>query len=147
MSESHAWQVAILTHESTDIPFEETIANLFTQFFVSLGVCLHTSILVDGIESVVGQKQDTRGRAKSLTHGMRSSATGPTRLCFSCNGRLDSNSKHMVYTEKNERQPGTVTLHVIGDSKMSILLVCRGDDILQTYIQTYRDEPHPDILM
>lgn len=176
MSGSHAWQVAILTHESTEIPFEETIANLLTQFFVSLGVRLHTSILVEGLESLVGQKRgqtgdrltvvDHRGYKKecvasttqflrqdsevviALCHGMRSSAMGPARLCFSCNGRLDTTSKNMVYAKKNEIQPGTVTLHsVIGDCKLAILLVCQGAELLQTYIQAYGDQPHPDILI
>jgi hypothetical protein len=36
---------------------------------------------------------------------------------------------------------------VIGDSKLAILLVCQGEELLQTYIQTYGDQPHPDILV
>ena len=50
------------SHEATEIPFEETIADLLTQLFVSAGVSLHTSILVDDLESVpvVGEKSGGR---------------------------------------------------------------------------------------
>ena len=60
----HAYQVAILTHEATEIPFEETIADELTQFFVSVGVSLHTSILVDDLESAMGQKRNAEGKKR-----------------------------------------------------------------------------------
>jgi len=56
--------VAILTHESTRIPFEQTISELLTQFFTSLGARLHTSILVEGLESTPSvETKQRRGAA------------------------------------------------------------------------------------
>jgi hypothetical protein len=43
------YHVSILTHESTHIPFEQTIADLLTQFFVGNSARLRTSILVEGM--------------------------------------------------------------------------------------------------
>ena len=59
---------AILTHEATEIPFEQTIADLLTQFFESVGARLHTSILVgevEDVESVVGAKRDAEGSQRA----------------------------------------------------------------------------------
>ena len=76
-TESTDYHVAILMHESTAIPFEETIADLLTQFFVSARSYLHTSILVEGLHSTldiaskkqresVGQKRRPPEQAESL---------------------------------------------------------------------------------
>jgi hypothetical protein len=51
------YHVSILTHESTFLPFEETMTNLLTQFFVSNMMKLRTSILVEGLR-VVHQSED-----------------------------------------------------------------------------------------
>ena len=64
------FQVVILTHESTEIPFEQTTADLLTQFFVGVGARLHTSILVEGLEAVVGEKRGQQGKRLTLVdHG------------------------------------------------------------------------------
>ena len=47
------YRVAILTHQSTAIPFEETIADWLTQFVVDAGASLHTSILVEGLHATL----------------------------------------------------------------------------------------------
>ena len=60
----HVYQVAILTHEATEIPFEETIADELTQFFVSAGVSLHTTILVYDLEYAMGQKRNAEGKKR-----------------------------------------------------------------------------------
>ena len=49
MTDGQKYHAAILTHESTHIPFEGTVADLLTQFFVGNFVRLHTSILVEGM--------------------------------------------------------------------------------------------------
>ena len=173
----HEWQVAILTHECTEIPFEETTVNLLTQFFWSLGVRLHTSILVDALQEIVEKTRDRhghrlalvdRGRYKkeevdctaqfkgqnsevviALCHGMKSNSLGPSRLCFCCTGSRH-NRKHMVYAKQDKTKipEDLVTLDsVIGDCKLAILLACKGDDLLQEYIIEHEYGPHPDLLM
>jgi len=51
------FQVAILTHFATEIPFESTTEELLTQLFVDAGVTLHTSVVVEELEYEVGEKR------------------------------------------------------------------------------------------
>ena len=53
------YHVAILSHESLTIPFEETIVGLLTQFCRSLSASLHTSILVEGMHAPQSETTDT----------------------------------------------------------------------------------------
>jgi hypothetical protein len=137
------FQVAILTHESTEIPFEQTTADLLTQFFVSVGARLHTSILVEGLEAVVGEKRGQQGKRLplvdhggykkecvgstaqfqgqeaevviALCHGASGfrSAGKPSALHFRCDGRSSNFEETDVFANHYARKPDAVTLHSV----------------------------------
>ena len=102
----HAYQVAILTHEATEIPFEETIADELTQFFVSAGVSLHTTILVDDLEYAMGQKRNAEG--KKWDHLILVNYAGYLKECVESAEQLKGQDAEVVIAlcHGSERQLG-----------------------------------------
>jgi hypothetical protein len=137
------FQVVILTHESTEIPFEQTTADLLTQFFVGVGARLHTSILVEGLEAVVGEKRGQQGKRLTLVDhgGYKKECVGstaqfqgqeaevvialchgaagfkrsgkPSALHFRCDGRSTNFEETDVFANQYVDVPDAVTLHSV----------------------------------
>jgi hypothetical protein len=141
------YQVVILTHLSTTLPFEQAIVDLLTQFFWTINTTLHTSIHVEGLKTELSHKR-TRGKQfqkEPRCHGVHN----PVSLCFRCNGRDNGIPGTFVFAKKNDVRPNEPTLHiVIKNCKLTILLTCSVNSFLSDYLSTLDpNQPRPDLLM
>ena len=69
-SQETRYHLAILSHESVTIPFEETIVGLLTQFCRTRCASLHTSILVEGMPATLADTTETTPK-RPATAGKR----------------------------------------------------------------------------
>jgi len=147
-----ACQVAILTHFATEIPFAATTEELLTQLFVDAGVTLHTSVVVEELEYVVGEKRvvgnkrlalvDHNGYKKecvestagfvgqnaevviALCHGSERGAHKTASLCFKCDNRGVASFADRVWAKRlwKDRKTKPVALTQNGAGEKAVTL-------------------------
>lgn len=172
-----SFDVTIFTHESANIPFEQTVVELLTHFFVGIEAPLQTYILADNLAKFTPQmtsldnyltlvdedkykkvcvsstKQFVCKKSQVIFISCHGFNDRPTGLSFHCdhNTTIKATDDQIVWANSWGRKTAPVLYDIIKDCKLAIVLACCSDKFIVDYKTYYsyfqNDLPFPDILV
>jgi hypothetical protein len=160
-----SFDVTIFTHESADLPFEQTVVDLLTHFFVGIRAPLQTYILADNLANFtpqmtslgnylplvdednykkvcVSSTQQFVGKKSNVIfiscHGFNHSNGEPTGLSFHCENNTKIPESYDQFVWANVQGHYAPALYdVIKHCELAIVLTCCGNQLIKDYKSNY----------
>ena len=172
-----SFDVTIFTHESGNLPFEQTVVELLTHFFVGIRAPLQTYILADNLAEftppmtplgnyltlvdednykkvcVSSTKQFVYKKSQVIFISCHGFNDRPTGLSFHCdhNTTINPTDNQIVWANSWGRKTAPALYDIIKDCNLAIVLACCGDQFITDYNEYYlrcqKNLPFPDILV
>jgi hypothetical protein len=172
-----SFDVTIFTHESADLPFEQTVVELLTHFFVGIQAPLQTYILADNLAKFTPQmtplgnyltlvdednnkrvcvsstKQFEFKKSQVIFISCHGQNGRPAALSFHCshNKTIEETDSQLVWANAHGRRTAPALYDIIKGCNLAIVLSCCGDEIIHQYTQDYQQKQNslhfPDILV